>query len=81
MKLFKFLGIYFSHPTPKVGDEIEITWLPNPRNNPSTKSCYIGSKGIVEKVYTNKAFDLRLKGESGQGMLLIGKRYQYKKIS
>lgn len=37
---------------PKLGEVIKITWLANPINNPSVKSCYTGYEGIVTE--TNK---------------------------
>jgi len=33
---------------PKNGDLIQLVELPNPINNPSIKSCYIGEIGVVE---------------------------------
>lgn len=61
---------------PELGDEIELTWLPNPRNNPHVKSCYIGTKGTVEAADRDGIY-LRL--ETGAHLIVDGK-FKYKKL-
>jgi hypothetical protein len=58
------------------GDKIIITWLPNPRNHPYTKNCYIGSEGIVEDL-NKEGFTLRM--ENG-ARLIVGKKYSFKRM-
>lgn len=62
------------YPIPNVGDRIVITDLPNPRNNPFTKSCYIGSLGIVDQTFDDGSFNLRYKNG---GILIVGRKYKF----
>jgi hypothetical protein len=63
--------------SPEEGDKVEITWLPNPRNNPRSINCYIGSTGVVDKVKKDGAFDLKM--ESG-ATLIVHTNYKFKKL-
>lgn len=58
---------------------IEITGLPNPVNNPAVRSCYIGHRGIVKKVYPDSSFDLNING-TGSTLIVTGK-YKFKYIN
>jgi hypothetical protein len=62
---------------PELGQRVEITWLPNPVNNPREKSCYIGSVGTVRCVYEDGSFDLQY--DSG-GWLMVGSEHKYRAI-
>lgn len=43
---------------PKNGDKITLTWLPNPINNLTEKSAYIGMSGVVEDMKPDGSFVL-----------------------
>lgn len=62
---------------PMEGHWIEITWLPNPVNNPAERSCYIGHKGIVKKVYPDGRFDLTINGDGATLMVTRGYKFKY----
>jgi hypothetical protein len=59
----------------KNGDKIQLTWLPNPRNNPNATSCYIGYTGIVTDLSQD---NFSLKGD-GSWLIVTGK-YKYIKV-
>lgn len=58
---------------------IEITWLPNPVNNPAVRSCYIGHKGIAKNVQPDGSFDLNINGSGST--LIVSKGYKFKYIT
>lgn len=62
---------------PKMGSEVELTWLPNPRNNPGVTSCYIGSRGKVEDLKNDGSFTLNM----GGALLIVGKKYKFKYLN
>lgn len=62
---------------PELGQRVEITWLPNTKNHPTVRNCYIGAVGTVRCVYEDGGFDLQY--DSG-GWLVVGKDYKYKVI-
>jgi len=57
------------------GDKIEITWLPNPRNHPTTRSCYIGMSGVVCNLDSE---GFALEGETS--VLIVHKKFRFKRI-
>lgn len=59
---------------PAVEHYIKLTWLPNPINNPQSKSCFIGQVGLVTKVYPDGSFDLKI--ESG-AKLFVHNKYKF----
>ena len=59
------------------GDLIQITWLPNPPNHPSSKNCHICSKGKVTNLDSRGSMYLIM--ESGATLILWG-RYKYEYI-
>lgn len=63
---------------PIEGSVIKLTWLPNPRNNRSSKSCFIGEIGVVDQVGEDGSFHMTLK--SGAGLTIPDKRYRYELI-
>lgn len=67
-----------TNPVPELGERIVLTDLPNPRNHPYTKSCYIGSMGFVSHVAPDGSIDLEF--ESG-ATLIVGRNYKYTKIT
>lgn len=44
---------------PEPGRKIKLTWLPNPRNNPSEINCYIGMSGYAEDISPDGSFCLK----------------------
>lgn len=62
-------------PPPQEGSYIRITWLPNPRNNPEERSCYIGSEGVVRKVFEDGGFDLTM--PTGASLVVTQPHYRY----
>jgi len=64
---------------PMKGHWIEITWLPNPVNNPATRSCYIGHKGVVKDVYPDGSFNLTINGDGAT--LTVSTAYKFKYIN
>lgn len=60
---------------PEQGSWIKLTWLPNLMNCSNISNCHIGSQGVVETLYPDGTFDLRLNGDGG--ILLIGKKYKF----
>lgn len=67
----------FKQKPPPIFSRVEITWLPNPINNSTEKSCYIGSVGTVRKVYEDGSFDLQY--DSG-AISIVHDKYRYKII-
>lgn len=62
---------------PNDGDLIQLTNLPNPRNNPFEKSIWIGSKGVVFDMDKSEGnFCLRL--ESGATLICLSENFTYK---
>jgi hypothetical protein len=61
--------------TPEIDKWIKITWLPNPFNDKQITNVNIGTIGVVEKVYKDGTFDLRINGDNG--ILLVGKKYKF----
>lgn len=57
----------------QVGDCIEITNLPNPRNHPFTKSAYIGMKGVLTEIDSEGGMLF-----TGTSYLVLGPSFSYK---
>jgi hypothetical protein len=62
---------------PNKGDLIRLTWLPNPKNNPSVRSAYIGSIGVVEDLAPDGSLCLRMENS----MLVAGNEYKFERLS
>lgn len=60
---------------PKMGSQIEITWLPNKKNKDEA-NAYIGSRGTVEDLKDDGSFNLNM----GGSVLVVGCRYKFKYI-
>jgi len=60
---------------PKMGSNIELTWLPNKRDK-DVANCYIGSRGKVEDLKHDGSFCLNM----GGSVLVVGRRYKFKYI-
>jgi len=61
---------------PSEGEQIEMTWLPNPRNHPNVVNAYIGMSGKVDGLKDDGSFFLM--GETS--ILVVGTRYKFKRI-
>lgn len=63
---------------PKNGDFIRLVNLPNPINNPKSKSCYIGYSGVVQDMDGDGNFVLF----DGKSVLIhnSSKGFEYEKI-
>lgn len=64
---------------PEEDEWIEITYLPNPINNPHEKSCYIGTKGIVKDKGIDGSFMLKMH-ESGW-LIVHGADYEFRYLT
>lgn len=66
----------FEHVPPRNGYNIQITWLPTPKNTlVDIPNDYIGSHGVVSNTKEDGSFDLNL---HGGGVLFIGTKYKWK---
>jgi len=63
---------------PNNGDLIKITWLPNPKNNPTCSNTYIGMQGFVSDMNKEDGtFALKCEGCI---LIVLAGSFNYKKI-
>lgn len=62
---------------PNNGEFIKITWLPNPKNNPSSLNTYIGMEGFVSDM--NKEDGTFVLKCDGCSLICLSGNFNYKK--
>ena len=81
-KLFRFLmGLPQDTPQVKNGDHIKLTWLSPARNDPRSRSAYIGMEGFVTE-YDSKDGSFILKvcipnTEIQTSWLIVSRKYKF----